>query len=180
MYKFYYFAKGLMSLIENLIQHGYLKTPEIIEAFKMIKRVDFLLPGDEGKADVNAPLSIGYKQTISQPLTVAFMLELLEPGRGDKILDVGCGSGWSTALLAAIVGDNGRIYGLEIIQALKEFACKNISKYNFINNGVVEIFCSDGRQGLPERAFFDKIIAKKKHNFDRFCKTNGIFQVVIE
>jgi len=147
-----------MSLLDELIYEGYLKTPEIITAFRKIKREDFLRDGDEIKAEINAPLSIGHGQTVSQPLTVAFMLELLSPGRRDRILDVGSGSGWTVALLSEIVGAEGRVYGLEIISKLKNFAEANVSKYNFIKKGIAKIFCADGYQGLLKCAPFDKII----------------------
>lgn len=78
-----------MTLINSLIQSGYLKTSEIIRAFEKIKRKDFLLPEYRNEAEIDAPLSIEHGQTISQPSTVAFMLELLQPKTGDKILDVG-------------------------------------------------------------------------------------------
>jgi protein-L-isoaspartate(D-aspartate) O-methyltransferase len=94
-------------LINNLIFSGYLKTPRIIEAFRKIDRADFVPPDLLAEAYGNYPLPIGYGQTISQPLTVAFMFELLQPERGDKILDVGSGSGWTTALLAYIVSQEG-------------------------------------------------------------------------
>ncbi|MDP2934232.1 MAG: protein-L-isoaspartate O-methyltransferase, partial [bacterium] len=84
-------------LIKQLIKDGYLKTPLIIGAFEKIKREDFVPDDLKGEADINAPLPIGYGQTISQPLTVAFMLELLQPKPDDKILDIGSGSGWQTA-----------------------------------------------------------------------------------
>ena len=148
----------MSNLIDELIQSKYLKSPEIINAFRKIKREDFLLPGDEDQAEVNAPLSIGFSQTISQPLTVAFMLELLQAKPDDKVLDVGSGSGWTCALLAEIVGESGKVYGIERIRELKEFAKKNIKKYNFIDKGIAQIFCSDGYKGLPEFAPFDKII----------------------
>ncbi|MEA3464250.1 MAG: protein-L-isoaspartate O-methyltransferase [Patescibacteria group bacterium] len=147
-----------MSLINDLIQTNYLKSPEIINAFRKIKREDFLRLGNEDEAEINAPLPIGYGQTIFQPLTVAFMLELLQAKQGDKVLDVGCGSGWTAALLAEIVGERGKVYGLEIIEELKNFAAANVIKYNFINKGIVQIICADGYQGLPEFAPFDKII----------------------
>lgn len=147
-----------MSLIDELIQANYLKSPEIISAFRRIKRDDFLLPGDENKAEVNAPLSIGHRQTISQPLTVAFMLELLQAKSGDKVLDVGSGSGWTVAILAEIVGKDGKVYGVERIEELKEFAEKNVKKYNFIDKEIAHIICFDGYRGLPDKAPFDKII----------------------
>jgi protein-L-isoaspartate(D-aspartate) O-methyltransferase len=90
-------------LLKRLIKKDYLKTPLIIEAFKNINRADFLPENLRGQAGVDAPMPIGFGQTISQPLTVAFMLELLRPEPGDKILDVGAGSGWTSALLARCV-----------------------------------------------------------------------------
>ena len=78
-------------LIKELIEEGVLKTPSIIEAFEKIDRKDFTPEGLRDKAYLNTPLPIGYGQTISQPLTVAFMLELLQPQSGDKVLEVGSG-----------------------------------------------------------------------------------------
>ncbi len=96
-----------MALVENLIQEGWLKTPQIISAFRKIQRVDFLPDHLKELAELNEALPIGGGQTISQPLVVAFMLELLQPEAGDKILDVGSGSGWTTALLAQILSQKG-------------------------------------------------------------------------
>jgi len=165
-----------MNLIENLIQEGWLKTPRIIEAFRKIKRVDFLPKGMGNLAELNEALPIGYSQTISQPLVVAFMLEQLEPKEGDKILDVGSGSGWTTALLAYIVSEkepnskfkiqnsklnglNGRIIAIEIIPEIKEFGERNVAKYNFIEKGIVEFILADGSKGYKKEAPFDKILA---------------------
>ena len=75
-----------MGLIDNLIKEGWLKTPRIIEAFQKIKRVDFLPQDLKDLAEANEALPIGKGQTISQPLEVAFMLELLRPKGGEKIL----------------------------------------------------------------------------------------------
>jgi len=145
-------------LIDKLIRDGYLKTPEIISAFKKIKRCDFVRELDKNLAELNEPLSIGYSQTISQPLTVAFMFELLQPKKGDKVLDIGSGSGWTSSLLAEIVGDKGKVYAIEIIPELKEFGENNASKYNFIKRGIIEFICGDGSKGLPSKKPFDKIL----------------------
>lgn len=145
-----------MALINELINSGYLKTPEIISAFKKIKRRDFVRPEDAERAEINAPLGIGYGQTISQPATVAFMLEKLQPRRGEKILDIGSGSGWTAALLAQIVGAGGKVYGAERIRELADFAAENIRKYNFTEKA--RIIFADGHEGLPEFAPFDKIL----------------------
>jgi len=69
-------------------------------------------------AELNEALPIGKGQTISQPLVVAFMMELLQPQKGEKILDVGAGSGWTAALLAQMVGVSGKVFAFEIIPEL--------------------------------------------------------------
>ena len=148
-----------MSLIDSLIEDGWLKTPKIIEAFRKIKREDFLPEEMKDLAEVNEALPIGSGQTISQPLVVAFMLELLEPKEGEKILDVGSGSGWTTALLAEIVGEKGKVIAIERVSELKEFGEENIRKYNFIEKGRVECVLGDGSKRFKSEAPFDKILA---------------------
>jgi len=147
------------NLINSLIKDGYLKTPAIIEAFKNIDRADFVLEECKDDACVNAPLPIGYGQTISQPLTVAFMIELLEPKPGEKILDIGSGSGWVTAILAYIVGGQGKVIGIERIPELAQMTEKNVAKYNFKEKGIVEVINADGSKGYKKEAPYDKIIA---------------------
>jgi len=147
------------NLIDRLIEGDYLKTPLIIEAFKNIQRDNFLPPGLKNEAGFNGPLPIGFGQTNSQPATVAFMLELLQPQLGDKILDIGSGSGWTSALLAYCVGKSGKVIAIEKIPELCEFGKTNISKYNFIEKGLVEFICTDATPGLPNEAPFDGILA---------------------
>lgn len=147
-----------MDLTDQLIKQGYLETERIIKAFRKIKRKDFVTSGKEGWAEENRPLSIGHGQTISQPLVVAFMLELLKPEKGDKVLDIGSGSGWTTALLAQIVGEEGRVVGIEIIPELAEFGRENVSKYNFLKRGIAEIREGNGKKGYGKEAPFDKIL----------------------
>ena len=147
-------------LIKDLISSGYLKTPEIIEAFLKIDRADFVPPELKTQAYLNTPLPIGFGQTISQPLTVAFMLELLQPKAGDKVLDIGSGSGWQTALLAYIVEKGGgRVFAMEIIPELISFGRKNVFKYSFIKRKTVKFYCLNAIKGLSEEAPFDKIIS---------------------
>lgn len=147
-----------MTLIDNLISSNWLKTPRLIEAFKKIKRIDFLPEEMKELSELNEALPIGYGQTISQPLVVAFMLELLQPQPGEKILDVGSGSGWTSALLAEIVG-GGKVIAIEVIPELMAFGKNNIEKYNFIKKGIVECLCADGSKGCNKEAPFDKILA---------------------
>jgi protein-L-isoaspartate(D-aspartate) O-methyltransferase len=159
-------------LINSLIEQGWLKTPRIIDAFRKIKRIDFVLDNNRDLSELNQALSIGYAQTISQPLTVAFMLEQLQPQLGDKILDVGSGSGWTSALLAHIVSGeelkskiknqkskiNGQVIAMEVIPELKEFGEKNTAKYNYTKRGIVKFICADGSRGWAKQAPYDKIL----------------------
>lgn len=145
-------------LINDLISQGYLKTPRIISAFRRIKRVDFMPEDVKSRAEENIPIPIGFGQTISQPLTVAFMFELLQPQVGDNILDVGSGSGWTTSLLSEIVGPKGKVFGVEIVTELKNFGEKNASKYNFVKKGIAEFILGDGNWGLKEHAPYDRIL----------------------
>lgn len=151
------------NLINYLIKDGYLKTPLLIDSFRKADRADFVPEEQKDNAYVNAPLAIGFGQTISQPLTVAFMLELLEAKPGEKILDVGAGSGWTCALIASMVagGKNkqGMVVGLEIVPELKDMAEKNLAKYDFIKNGTVQIINADGSKGYKKEAPYDKIFA---------------------
>jgi len=146
-------------LIDSLIQEGWLKTPRIIEAFRRIKRADFLPEDIKDLAELNEALPIGFGQTISQPLVVAFMLELLNPQPGEKILDIGSGSGWTTAILAEIIGDKGKVIAIEIIPELVSFGKKNVAKYNFVEKNIAEFICADGSKGYEKVAPFDKILA---------------------
>jgi len=147
-----------MSLVDFLIKEGWLGTPRIISAFRKIKRIDFLTDSTKGFAELNEALPIGFDQTISQPAVVAFMLEKLDPQPRDKILDIGSGSGWTTSLLSEIVGDKGKIFGIEIIQELVEFGRENANKYNFAKEGRANFVCGDGSLGLEKEAPFDKIL----------------------
>lgn len=142
-----------MPLIDFLIKDNWLKTPRIIVAFRKIKRVDFLSEDMKDIAELNEALPIGNGQTISQPLVVAFMLEQLQPESGDKILDVGSGSGWTTALLAEIVGADGKIIAIETVPELKEFGEKNTTKW-----GQALFILGDGSKGYAREAPYDKIL----------------------
>lgn len=144
----------MTTLADELIQQGVAQTPAIIEALRSVHRQDFLPDTQKGDADINLPLPIGRGQTNSQPYTVAFMLEKLQPRAGDTVLDVGFGSGWTTALLATIVGPAGRVVAIERIEELKEFGDENLKKYDLHN---VTTVLGDGAEGYPNAAPFARI-----------------------
>ncbi len=142
-------------LIESLARKNVLKTRSIVDAFIAVDRIDFIRPSSRRVAYADEPQPIGHGQTISQPYTVAFMLEQLQPRSGEKILDVGSGSGWTTALLAHIVGEKGSVLGVEIIPDLVEFGKNNLEKYPFPNAKIIQAGNAPGKK--EER--FDKILA---------------------
>jgi len=142
-------------LIFFLTRNNILKTKSIIEAFEKIDRKNFILKKYTNEAYNDYPLDIGSNQTISQPSTVAFMLELLSPKKGDKILDVGSGSGWTTALLGYIVGSEGKVCGIELIPDLVLFGRANLEKYDFKNT---KIYQATKDLGLKDKGPFDKIL----------------------
>ncbi len=142
-------------LIRSLIDAGVLKTERIIKAFRNIDRRDFVLPEYKSEAYEDYPLPIGYGQTISQPYTVAFMLELLQSKKGDKVLDVGSGSGYTTALIADIIGPKGFVWGLEIIPELVALGSNNLNKYSLKNAEIVQ---TEEKMGLIKKSPFDRIL----------------------
>jgi protein-L-isoaspartate(D-aspartate) O-methyltransferase len=150
------FYKTGFDLINEIKDLGVLRTPKIVKAIEEIDRKDFVRAEDKNGAYENVPLSIGFGQTISQPLTVAFMLELLEVEEGNKVLDVGAGSGWTTALLAKLVGEKEKVYATEVISELLGFGSENLSKY--FKKDRAEIFLAGSILGLPEQAPFDRIL----------------------
>lgn len=154
----------MKKLINDLIQQGYLKSDLIIDAFSKIHRIDFVPTDLEMAATADMALPIGSGQTISQPLTVAFMLELLEPKPGQNILDVGSGSGWTVALLSQIVGEKGKITGVEIMPGLYQKGKENIDKYGFVKIGTAEMYCEDGKRGFAKNAPYDRILVSAAAN----------------
>lgn len=142
-------------LIENMQQSGVLKSPEITDAFRAVDRGAFVPQELKEHIYIDRPLPIGKNQTNSQPSTVAFMLELLSPKRGEKILDIGSGSGWTTALLCHIVGKEGSVLGLERVEELVVKGQENLSKFHFGKNCSIQ----KARKGLGIPGDkFDKIL----------------------
>ncbi|MDO5740788.1 MAG: protein-L-isoaspartate O-methyltransferase [Ornithinimicrobium sp.] len=104
----------------------------VTAAFEALPRRDFLPAHQVGRADVDAPLSIGYRATNSQPSTVAAMLTLLDPQPGETVLDVGAGSGWTTALLGHLVGPAGQVVGVDVVPQLVQRARSVLSRSGMI------------------------------------------------
>jgi len=142
-------------LLDKIIRSGNLSSASLIKAFEEIDRQDFVKSEYQDRAYDDLPLPIGYGQTISQPTTVAFMLERLQPRKDDYVLDVGSGSGWTAALLANIVGPNGKVVGTERIEALVKFGRVNLNKYGYHH---ADILLAEDYVGYKEAAPYDKIL----------------------
>jgi len=140
-------------LINNLILLGVLKTPTIIEAFRKIPRHKFILKDHLRHAYNDIPLPTIHGQTISQPYTVAIMTEALDPRPGEKILEIGSGSGYQAALLAHCVGPKGKVITVELEPDLVEFSKNNIKKVK-LNN--IKIINWDGKKGYKKESPYDK------------------------
>jgi protein-L-isoaspartate(D-aspartate) O-methyltransferase len=128
----------------------------IQKAFEAIDRQDFVEDDYKVEAYEDYPLPTLEGQTISQPTTVAFMLELLDPQEGDTVLDIGSGSGWTTALLGHIVGPEGKVIGLEVKPELVKIGQKNIKKYSDLP---IEIRLADKETGLYKEGPYNRILA---------------------
>lgn len=155
-----------MNTREELIEHlangsKVLGNPLIRKAFESVDRADFVGEDYKFEACEDYPLPIGYGQTISQPTTVAFMLELLDVKEGDKILDIGSGSGWTTALLSKIVDGSGEVTGVEIVPELVELGKKNLEKYTGTNVRIEKI---DSKRLPIDNKFYDRILVSASAN----------------
>lgn len=125
------------------------------EAFRAVPRAGFVRPEQAGLAGVDAPLPIGFGQTISQPTTVRLMLGWLGVKPGNRVLDVGSGSGWTTALLAYLAGSSGRVDAVEIVPELVDFGRRNCRRSGLKN---VRFHQAGRVSGWPRRAPFDRIL----------------------
>lgn len=124
----------------------------VADVFSRTPRHVFVPESLAGSAYGNHPLPIGYGQTISQPYIVALMTELIHPGPGDVVLEVGTGSGYQAAVLAGLVK---QVYSVEIVAALGEAARARLARLGY---GNVEVRIGDGRLGWPEHAPYDGIL----------------------
>jgi protein-L-isoaspartate(D-aspartate) O-methyltransferase len=127
-------------------------SPRVMAAMARVPRHEFVPPPDHALAYINRPLSIGHGQTISQPYIVAIMTDLLDINESDRVLEIGCGSGYQAAVLAEIAKD---VYSVEVVPTLAEEARLRLARLNYAN---VHIRIGDGYAGWPDQAPFDAII----------------------
>ncbi len=141
-----------LQMVENQIVRRQVKDPAVLEAMKKVPRHLFVPPEYLDSAYHDGPLPIGYEQTISQPYVVASMTEELRLQPENRVLEIGTGCGYQTAVLAEIACE---VFTIEIIPQLAEKAKKLLDKLGYKN---IYFRHSDGSTGWPEKAPFDAII----------------------
>jgi protein-L-isoaspartate(D-aspartate) O-methyltransferase len=124
----------------------------VLDAMQRVPRHKFVPPEWQDQAYENRPLPIGYGQTISQPYIVAIMTDLLKPEKGQRVLEIGTGSGYQAAILAELTAN---VFTMEIIESLGDQARKRLQRLGYQN---VEVRIGDGYFGWEEQAPFDAIV----------------------
>jgi protein-L-isoaspartate(D-aspartate) O-methyltransferase len=142
-------------LVSSIKKSGELNSREIEQAMSLTDRRHFVPEEIHSRAYEDTPLPIGFAQTISQPTTVAIMLEMLGVRMGDHVLDIGAGSGWTTAILSRIAGSDGEVIGVERIPELVELGNQNLK-----NAGIsqVSILLANSTLGHRRRAPYNRIL----------------------
>lgn len=144
------FRERRLALVRALAAAG-VRDSATLAAMRAVPRHEFVLPGDRRLAYADEALPIAEGQTISQPHVVAIMTEAIRPRAGMKVLEVGTGSGYQAAVLAAI---GCRVYSIEIVRALADRARARLSRLGYD----VQVRHGDGYLGWPEAAPFDAIV----------------------
>jgi protein-L-isoaspartate(D-aspartate) O-methyltransferase len=140
------------AMVEQQIEARGISDPATLAALRTVPRHEFLPMRLRSEAYADYPLPIGHGQTISQPFIVAFMTEAIRPQAGEKILEIGAGSGYQAAILAQM---GAEVYTIEIVEPLAEMARQTLERLGYKN---ARVKSGDGFRGWPEHAPFDAII----------------------
>jgi protein-L-isoaspartate(D-aspartate) O-methyltransferase len=139
-------------MVRAQLQGRDVTSKHVLEAMRKVPRHKFIPPDQIPYAYEDRPLSIGMGQTISQPYIVGLMTQCLDPQPGDKILEIGCGSGYQAAVLAELVRE---VHSVEIVQPLAQAASERLQAMGYAN---IHVHAGDGYRGWPEEAPYDGII----------------------
>src|SRR5436853_7805956 len=137
-------------VMEQLMPRG-VHEERVLAAMAKVPREEFVAQDSRTASYTDQPLPIGYGQTISQPFIVAFMTEQLRLAPGDRVLEIGTGSGYQAAILAELVAE---VYSIEIIEPLAKTAEATLQRLGYKN---VHVKAGDGYKGWPEHAPFDAV-----------------------
>ncbi|OGW78681.1 MAG: protein-L-isoaspartate O-methyltransferase, partial [Omnitrophica bacterium GWA2_52_8] len=152
------FAMMRERMIEEQLRKRGISDPRVLEAIDSVLRHEFVPPHLQHRAYDDNPLPIDKGQTISQPYIVAYMTEALQLKPGDKVLEVGTGSGYQAAVLSRLAGE---VYSVEIIPELAQQAAEKLETLGFTNITVKE---GNGYEGWLEHAPFDAVIVTAAPN----------------
>jgi protein-L-isoaspartate(D-aspartate) O-methyltransferase len=145
-------AEQLDWMVRSQLASRGIRDERVLAAFRKVDRALFVPPHLRTSAYDDGPLPIGEGQTISQPYMVAIMTESLDLGGRERVLEIGAGSGYQTAILALVAAE---VYAIEIHRPLAEGAQTVIERLGMTN---VHIKVGDGRRGWPEEAPFDRVL----------------------
>lgn len=146
------FARSRAEMVRRQIEARGVRDPAVLAALRAVPRHRFVPARLVDEADADTPLPIGAGQTISQPYIVALMSELLQLAPGDRVLEVGTGSGYQAAVLAAM---GAEVYSIEIVERLGREAAARLAALGY---GAVHLRIGDGYRGWPEQAPFAGIL----------------------
>src|SRR2546428_10097872 len=149
------FGAERMRMVDRLVRSGYIKDPTVRAAFLAVPREAFVRPEDRAAGYQDVPLPIGSGQTISAPSMIAIMLEEAQLRPGERVLEIGTGSGYRAALLASVVGPT-HVISIERKASLAEWGRSNLASVGFAD---VTVVVGDGSLGLPDRGPYDCILA---------------------
>jgi protein-L-isoaspartate(D-aspartate) O-methyltransferase len=166
--------KAKKILLNSLKSEKLIKNDKILKIFEKIKREDFLPDYLKTLAYKDAPLPINQKETMNQISTTLFFIDLLNPKEGQKIYEIGTGTGYSTAIISELVGKKGKIISFELDKEIYQKAKKNLKKYSN-----VELLLGNGLKGYPDLAPYDGIIIfgaidEIPHNLISQMKVKGV------
>ena len=139
-------------MVDEQIEAREIVDPRVLAAMRQVPRHEFVPAAERAHAYEDRPLPIGEGQTISQPYIVALMTQLAGVGRGARVLEVGTGSGYQAAVLAAC---GAEVYSIEIVDALAKRAQQDLARLGIEN---VHVRSGDGYRGWPEAAPFDAMV----------------------
>ncbi len=143
-------------LVRRLVEEGVIRSRRVEEAFLKVPRELFVPENLRRAAYDDNPLPIGYGQTISAPHMVAIMVEELGLEEGMKVLEIGTGSGYQAAIMAELVGPEGRVVTVERVPELAERARRSLREAGYGDR--VEVVVGDGSKGYPPQAPYDRVV----------------------
>jgi len=147
------FERRRHEMVRSQIERRDVRDPAVLAAMRAVPRHRFVPPTLWNEAYEDSPLPIGYDQTISQPYIVALMTQLLQVAAGDKVLEVGTGSGYQAAILAHL---GCEVFSIEIVEPLARRAEATLRDFGYAN---VHVLYGDGYEGYLDHAPFDGIVA---------------------